>query len=50
MKLFGTHLVFFVGGSGMKQSETFMREPFSKDSGMKLIDDFRSVFLWKILG
>ena len=38
MKLFGTHLVFFVGGSGMKQFETYMREPFSKDSGMKLID------------
>ena len=45
MKLFGAHLFFFVGGSGMKQFETYMREPFSRDSGMKLIDDFRSVFL-----
>ena len=50
MKLFGAHLFFFVGGSGMKQFETYMREPFSRDSGMKLIDDFRSVFSLKDSG
>ena len=44
MKLFGTHLDFFVGDSGMKLFETYMKKLFLKDSGMKLLN-FRSMFL-----
>ena len=36
---------FLLRDFGVKLFETCMRELYSRDSGMKLIDSFRSVFL-----
>ena len=36
---------FLLSDFGVKLFETYMRELFSRDSGMKLIDSFCSVFL-----